>query len=202
MDDLALAERLNKQIQFILEIDKAKKVLRRSYLLDKSRNENDAEHSWHLAIMALVLCEYASASMDVTRVLKMALIHDLVEIDVGDIPIYDITEKGATEKREMERAAADRIFGLLPTEQEIEFRAIWEEFEAMETAEARFAKALDRFQPLLHNYHTRGGSWRELAVTADRVLSKNQPILAEGAPALERYATHMIEDAIEKGYFK
>src|SRR5262249_50705513 len=150
-----MSDRLARQIAFIIEIDKAKQVLRQTLLMDGSRLENDAEHSWHLAVMALLLAEYAGEAVDLLRVLKMVLIHDLVEIDAGDTFVYDV-EALAT-RREREERAADRIFGLLPADVEEEFRALWEEFEAQATPEARFAAALDRLQPLLHNYHTGGG---------------------------------------------
>jgi putative hydrolase of HD superfamily len=191
-------KRLEKQIEFILEIDKAKQVLRRTLLLDQSRRENDAEHSWHLAVMALLLAEYAaSETLDLFRVVKMVLIHDLVEIDAGDIFIYDAAL--CAEKEERERRAAERIFGLLPEDLAAELRTLWEEFEARETPEARFAAALDRLQPLLHNYHTHGYAWRRHGIRHDRVLTVNQRI-AEGAPALWEYAKGLIEDAVRKGY--
>ncbi|MBN1461659.1 MAG: HD domain-containing protein [Armatimonadetes bacterium] len=195
-----VGERLAQQLEFLVEIDKAKGILRRSYLMDQSRRENDAEHSWHIALMALVLCEHAAEPVDVTRVVKMLLVHDLVEIDAGDIAVYDLDEENQRRKDEQEQAAADRIFGLLPAEQGAEFRALWEEFEARETPEARFARALDRFQPMLQNYHTAGRTWQEVGVGADRVVALNQPILADGAPALEQYALRMLADAVEKGY--
>jgi len=136
----------------------------------------------------------------VTRVVKMLLVHDLVEIDAGDIAVYHLDKENESKKVEQEQVAADRIFGLLPVEQGAEFRALWEEFEARETPEARFAWALDRFQPMLHNYHTAGRTWQEVGVGADRVLALNQPIWADGAPALEQYALRMIADAVAKGY--
>jgi len=195
-----VGERLAQQLEFLVEIDKAKGILRRSYLMDQSRRENDAEHSWHIALMALVLCEHAAESVEVARVVKMLLVHDLVEIDAGDIAVYHLDEENERKKAEQEQAAADRIFGLLPAEQGAEFRALWEEFEARETPEARFARALDRLQPMLQNYHTAGRTWREVGVGADRVLALNQPILADGAPALEQCALRMLADAVEKGY--
>ncbi len=190
--------RLTQQIHFLLEIDKLKQVFRRTYLLDGSRRENDAEHSWHQAIMVVLLQEYARPPVDVLHTMKMMLIHDVVEIDVGDTFIYD-TEGQAT-KAARERLAAERLFGLLPADQAAEFRALWEEFEARETPEARYARALDRLQPLLHNYFTEGRAWREHEVKVDQVLAVNQPLLADGAPALEEYATRLILDAVAKGY--
>ncbi len=195
MDDIG---RLEQQLGFLLEIDKLKQVFRQTYLLDGSRRENDAEHSWHEAMMVFLLEEYAREPVDVLRTMKMMLVHDLVEIDVGDIFIYD--DAVALRKAEREQAAADRIFALLPGEQAAEVRALWDEFEAGKTPEARYARALDRLQPLLHNYYTEGRAWREHGVTVDTVLAVNQPILANGAPALEEYATRLIREAVEKGY--
>src|SRR5437762_7515762 len=146
-------ERFEQQIRFILEIDKLKTILRRTYLLNVDRSENTAEHSWHLAIMAILLAEHANEPVDVSRVVKMVLIHDIVEIDAGDTYFYDAA--AALDKSEREQAAADRLFGILPPDQGLELRELWEEFEANETADARFALALDRFIPQLHNYHTR-----------------------------------------------
>jgi 5'-deoxynucleotidase YfbR-like HD superfamily hydrolase len=193
-------DRLAKQIQFILEIDKAKQVLRRTLLLDQTRCENDAEHSWHLAVIALLFCEYAGTeALDLLRVVKMVLIHDIVEIDAGDIFIYDTA--GMAQKEERERRAAERIFRLLPEDQGGEFRALWDEFEERATPEARFAGALDRLQPLLHNYHTQGASWRAHGITSHQVIAMNRHI-AEGAPALWDFARALIEDAVRQGYLE
>ncbi|NQU77026.1 MAG: HD domain-containing protein [Planctomycetes bacterium] len=192
------ADRLARQIRFIVEIDKLKGVFRRTYLMDRSRHENSAEHSWHLAMMALLLGEYAAErDIDVFRVIKMVLIHDLVEIETGDTFFYD--QAGQADRPERERLAAERLFVLLPADQESEFRKLWEEFESRSTSEARFAAALDRLQPLLHNYHTQGAAWREHGVTAEQVISRNRHI-AEGAPQLWDYAERFIRDAVEKGY--
>jgi len=188
--------RLEQQITFILELDKLKHVLRQSILLDTSRRENDVEHSWHFAMLALVLGEYAPAGVDLQRVMKIALVHDIVEIDAGDTFIYG--EQG--DKAEREMRAADRIFALLPLDQAAEVRGLWVEFEEGTTPEARFAKALDRIEPLLLNYYTRGKMWREKGVTAEKVRSANYAVLAAGAPALVDYMRHLIEDAVEKGY--
>lgn len=148
-----------KQMSFIMELDKIKKINRQTYLSDGSRKENDAEHSWHLALMAFVLAEHANEEIDVLKTIKMVLLHDVIEIDAGDTYAYD-TEANKT-KRERELLAADRIFGLLPEEQRSEYRGLWDEFEAMETAEAKFANMLDNVQPLLLNVATDGKSWRE-----------------------------------------
>ena len=191
-------QRLARQIRFIMEIDKLKRIVRNTYLTDRVRLENDAEHSWHLAVMAMLLSEYAAdASIDVLKVIKMVLIHDLVEIDAGDALVYD--EAARAEKARFEQAAADRIFTLLPEDQGAQLRALWEEFEARRTGEARFAAALDRLQPLLHNYHTEGGAWREHGITLDRVLERNGH-MAEGSPALWEYAERFIRDAAERGW--
>lgn len=193
-------ERLRKQMEFVAEIDKLKTVLRQTLLTDASRQENSAEHSWHLAVMALVLSEYAlDDRLDLVRVIKMVLVHDLVEIDAGDTYCYD---EGANEdKEEREAAAADRIFGLLPEDQAKELRDLWEELDARETAEAKFAGALDRLQPLLNNYRTGGLMWKKHGIAKDQVYRRNQP-MEEGAPALWQYAESMILDAIAKGWLK
>lgn len=191
------ASRLADQIRFIIEIDKLKNVFRQTYLTDGGRKENDAEHSWHLAVMAILLSEYAAdRGVDVLKVVKMVLIHDLVEIDAGDTFCYD--EAGHADKSRREQAAADRIFAILPGDQGSALRALWEEFEARRSPEARFAAALDRLQPLLHNYHTGGAAWREHGVTVDRVLARNRH-MGEGAPALWDYADRFIRDAVDRG---
>jgi len=190
--------RLQQQIQFLAEIDKLNGVLRRTWLLDQSRYENDAEHSWHIAVAAMLFREYADdPSVDPLRVIEMLLVHDLVEIDAGDTYAYDA--KACLDQPEREQRAAERIFGLLPPDQAAEFRALWEEFEARQTPEARYAAALDRFQPLLHNYMTGGRAWRDHGVTSDRVRVRNRPV-ADGSPRLWQYAEDLIDDAVEKGF--
>ncbi len=190
--------RLARQIDFIVEIDKLKRILRQTWLMDQSRRENDAEHSWHLAVLAILLAEYsAEPELDLLRVVKMALVHDLVEIDAGDTFAYDSI--GAQDKLQRERKAADRIFNLLPTDQAAEVRALWEEFEARQTPEARYAAGLDRLQPILHNYFTQGKAWLTHGITSEQVLARNA-YMAEGAPALWEYVEELIADAIEKGY--
>jgi putative hydrolase of HD superfamily len=192
--------RLAKQVEFIVEIDKLKQVVRRTWLTDKSRQENDAEPSWHLGVMAILLLEHAQQPrLDLLRVLKMVLIHDLVEIDAGDSFAYD--DAGALDKAEREGAAADRVFALLPADQAAELRTLWEEFEARQTPEAKYAAALDRFQPMLHNYRTQGKAWQEHGITADQVIARNQHI-AEGSPALWEYAREFVADAVAKGYLR
>jgi putative hydrolase of HD superfamily len=192
-----LNARLDAQIRFVIEIDKVKHVLRQTDLMDGSRRENDAEHSWHLAVMALLLAEYAAGDIDLSRVARMVLIHDLVEIDAGDTFCYD--EEGAKDKAEREQAAADRIFAVLPDDQAVELRALWDEFEARETADAKFAASLDRLQPLMHNYHTQGAAWRRHGIVRSQVVSRNEHI-AEGAPVLWEYARRLIDDAVTRGY--
>jgi putative hydrolase of HD superfamily len=190
--------RLAQQLQFIVEIDKLKRVLRQTLLTDASRQENSAEHSWHLAIMAILLAEYApSEDLDLLRVIKMLLIHDLVEIDAGDTFCYDIQSN--LDKAEREIQAADRIFGLLPPEQGDELRSLWEEFEAQATPAAQFAAALDRLQPLLHNQHTQGGTWRIHGIVRDQVLQRMRPV-EQGVPALWPVVEQIIEDCVAAGY--
>jgi len=190
-------QRLEQQIGFIVEIDRAKQILRQNLLADGSRAENDAEHSWHLAVMALVLAKYAGdAAIDVGRVIRMLLIHDLVEIDAGDTFVYD--EAANIGKKDRETTAADRLFNLLPADQATELRAMWDEFEARQTPEARFAEALDRLQPMLMNYQAGGGGWAKHGITADRVLAKNS-VMADGAPALGEYAQRLVADAVARG---
>lgn len=167
-------ERLEKQIRFIMEADKVKNIFRQTYLADGERKENDAEHSWHLAMMAVLLQEHMKEKADLAKVMTMVLIHDLVEIDAGDTYAYD--EKGAQTKREREVKAADRIFGLLPEDQGTYFRELWEEFEAYETPEAKFAHLLDNFQPLLLNDASGGKSWKEHGVHRAQPMKRNERI--------------------------
>jgi len=193
----AAAERFERQIRFVLEIDRLKTVVRRTYLLHVDRAENTAEHSWHLAMMAILLSEYANEPVDVSRVVKMVLIHDIVEIEAGDTYFYDADAE--LDKAVRERTAADRLFGILPPDQGEELRRLWEEFEATATAEARFALALDRFMPQLHNYYTQGRSWAEHGITADRVLERNAS-MAEGSSKLWECARALVDDAVAKGF--
>jgi len=191
-------ERLARQIEFALEIDKLKRVVRQTWHLDRSRKENDAEHSWHLAVMAVLLAEYAAEpGLDLARVVKMVLVHDLVEIDAGDTFVYD--KVALRDKPEREEAAAKRLFGMLPEDQAAEFRGLWEEYEARQTPEARYAAGLDRLQPLLHNYHTGGRTWLEHGVRSADVLARNRH-MADGAPRLWQFAEELIRDAVRKGY--
>jgi len=184
-------EKLEQQLAFLREIDQLKSVVRLSPLINRSRRENSAEHSWHLAMYALVLAEHAAAPVNILRVVKMLLIHDIVEIDAGDVPFHvPSTHAGQGEREEQ---AAERLFGLLPEEQAHEFRELWFEFEAAQSADARFAKALDRFQPMLHNAATDGGTWVECEVTLEQIKTRCQPPIERGAPALWQAALAMAE---------
>jgi putative hydrolases of HD superfamily len=191
-------ESLQRQIRFLLEADKLKTVLRQSLITDGSRRENTAEHSWHLALMAVVLAEHAPPGTDLGRVGTMLLLHDLVEIDAGDLFLYSDAAAQARQE-EAERAAAARIFALLPPAQAAGLRALWEEFEERRTADARFARALDRLQPMLLNMQTEGGTWVEHGVTLDQVLSKVD-LIEEGSASLGAYARTMIATAVERGF--
>lgn len=190
-------KRLKKQIEFIIEVDKLKQIYRQTLLMDGSRNENDAEHSWHLALMAMVLHEYSpKKDLDITRVLKMLLIHDLVEIYAGDTFCYD--EEANLDKAERELKAAQRLFNILPPDQGQEFRALWDEFEERKTPEALFAASLDRIQPLLCNYRTGGHTWVKYGIKSDKVLERNL-LVKEGAPELWKLVEEIVEDSIKMG---
>jgi putative hydrolase of HD superfamily len=185
-----------KQINFIIEMDKVKHIGRQTYLADASRKENDAEHSYHLALMAFILADYANEPIDVLKTMKMVLLHDVIEIDAGDTYAYD--EEGNKSKRVRELHAADRIFGLLPEAQMWEYRELWDEFEAMETAEAKFANMLDKVQPLLLNDASGGRSWEEHGVKKSQVLSRNART-HEGSEKIWEYARDIIERATAAG---
>ncbi|WP_307874734.1 HD domain-containing protein [Frankia nepalensis] len=189
--------RLSRQIAFLIEIDQLKSVLRRSNLVNLSRRENDAEHSWHLAMFAVVLAEYAACTVDEARVLRMLLIHDLVEVYAGDTFVYD--SAAAADQEERERAAAERLFPQLPDEQATALRALWDEFERRQTPEARFARALDRVQPLLLNFHTQGSTWRPHGVTRADVL-RHREVIEDGSPRLWEYIHSMLDEAVRRGY--
>ncbi len=198
MDSLTAADRLARQVQFILEVDKLKEIFRQTINTQSRRAENDAEHSWHLCLCVIVLAEHANfQQLDVLRVLKMLILHDLVEIDAGDTFAYDAARMADQHAREA--LAADRIFGLLPPDQTREFRALWDEFEAQQTPEARFALAADRFQPMLLNCHTEGAAWRRHGVTQDRVLARNAAV-AEGCRPLWEYVVKMVQTAVDAGH--
>ena len=186
-------DRFRRQIEFILEIDRLKEVYRQSHILHADRHENSAEHSWHLAIAALLLSEYANQPVDTSRVIRMALVHDLVEIDAGDTFIYDTA--GNLEKAAKEEKAAERIFGLLPSDQRDAWQGLWKELEQLETVEAKFANALDRLLPVLHNYFTNGRSWKEHGITQKQALEKNA-VIAEGSETLWNLVETLIRDAL------
>jgi putative hydrolases of HD superfamily len=190
-------ERLDQQIRFVTEIDQLKGVLRQTMLAGPGRRENSAEHSWHLAVMAVTLAELAPPGTDIARVTAMLLVHDLVEIDAGDLFVYADAAQQARQE-EAERAAADRIFALLPPDQAASFRGLWDEFEERRTPEARFARGLDRLQPMLANFTAGGGTWREHGITADQVLAKVQ-LIEDGSPALGRYARDLVARAVAEG---
>ena len=193
-------KRLLKQIEFITEIDKLKQIFRQNVVIGTKRNENDAEHSWHLAIMAILLSEYSTdKNIDVLKVVKMALIHDLVEIDAGDTFCYD--EKGYEDKEERERKAAERLFNILPSDQAKEIWDLWREFEELHTTEARFAACMDRLQPLILNYSTNGHTWQKPGVTSSKVLKRNG-LLEENAPELWELVKEVVEDSISKGFLQ
>ena len=193
-------ERIEQQIRFILEVDRLKEVFRQTVCTQSRRAENDAEHSWHLCLAVIVLAEHAnSPGLDVLRVLKMVIVHDLVEIDAGDTFAYDTARMAGQHEREA--VAAQRIFGLLPADQAAEFRALWDEFEERRTPEARFAAAVDRLQPVLLNCSTEGAAWRRHRVTADRVLARNAHI-AEGSAALWEEAKRLILRAVEERHLE
>lgn len=194
-----MKERLKKQIDFILEIDKMKNLYRQTYVLNDDRKENDAEHSWHLAIMAFMLSEYSNHTIDVLKVMKMVLIHDIVEIDAGDTYCYD--EKGNTTKAEREETAAQRIFGLLPEDQRDEYYMLWREFEDTKSNEARFAAVLDRLQPLMLNYTKKGISWKEHGIYKEQVINRNKEYFSQSDEIAELILS-LIDDAAQKGWLK
>jgi putative hydrolase of HD superfamily len=189
---------LDSQLRFLSEADQLKTVLRQSTLIDISRQENSAEHSWHLALMALVLQGHAPAGTDISRVVAIVLLHDLVEIDAGDLFLY-AGEEAQARQEVAERAAADRIFALLPAPQAATFRALWDEFEERRTQEAKFARALDRLQPMLVNYQTGGGTWLAHGVTADQVLLR-VALIEDGSATLGEYAKDLVARSVARGF--
>lgn len=191
-----ITENLLKQIEFIKEIDKIKYIQRRTKLFNSDRRENDAEHSWHLAMMAIILSEYSNQEIDVLKVVKMVLIHDIVEIDAGDIFIYDQNKNHDNTEEELK--AAHRIFGLLPKDQAADYIEIWNEFEEGVTAESKFARSMDRLEPLLQNTSNEGGTWKEFGVKYQTVYEKKK-VIEEGATELWEYAEMLIDESVEKG---
>ena len=190
-------ERLARQVGFILEIDKLKQIFRQTPLLDDSRKENDAEHTWQLAMMAVVLAEYAPKEIDLLRVIKMLLVHDIVEIDAGDSPAF--TGIAKSDQFERECIAADRLFNLLPPDLAREFRSLWDEFEEQATQDALFCRAMDRLQPFLHNYFTDGKMWIKHKIRVGQVRDR-MAIVARGAPRIHQMIADMTEDALARGY--
>ncbi len=191
--------RLAQQLGFLLEADRLKSVIRGSRIADGSRRENTAEHSWHLALFALVLKEWAVGEVDAWRVVRMLILHDLVEIECGDTPLFDAV--GAAGQAGREQLAADVVFGLLPPDQARELRGLWEEFEAATTPDAKFAKALDRLQPILLNHAVGGGTWTDYGVDETRERSLTRRI-AEGSPALWDAAEAVFADAVAQGWLR
>jgi len=195
-------ERLKKQLHFLIEADKLKNIYRRTYLIcDTERLENDAEHSWHLTLIAIILLEYATKRKDINQfhVLKMLIIHDMVEIDAGDTYCYD--QVALQDKGEREIKAANRLFSILPEDQQEHFLCLWKEFEEQETIEAKYAAAIDRIQPLLLIYFTQGRTWIDHGIDLEQELKRNE-LLKEITPALWDYAKEIIHDAAQKGYLK
>jgi len=192
-------DNLLKQVAFIKEIDKLKYIQRKTKLFNSNRHENDAEHSWHLAMMTIILAEHSDKPIDVLKVVKMVLIHDIVEIDAGDIFIYDTVKNHSNTDEEL--LAAKRIFGLLPDAQAEEFIAIWQEFEDGKTDEAKFAKTMDRFEPLLQNTSNNGGTWAEFDVPYQKVYDKKVAI-KDGSATIWNYAENLINESVEKGILK
>jgi len=193
-----MTDKLKKQLEFLIEIDKMKNIFRQSLIIDKSRRENDAEHSWHFAVMAMTLFEYSKdANVSLDRVIKMALVHDLVEIYAGDTFAYDTAGYESKEAREKE--SADKLFGLLPAEQGAEYRELWEEFDGMETPDSLYAAAIDRFQPFLINYKADGHTWALHKVTSDKVYKRMEAVKL-AMPELWDFVEFVIRDSIEKGY--
>ncbi len=189
-------ERLEQQLQFILEVDKVKNIFRQTYLADRNRKENDAEHSWHIALMAVLLKEHMKEPVDLAKVITMVLVHDLVEIDAGDTYAYDA--KGAETKREREVAAANRIFGMLPEDQGVYLKELWEEFECYESAEAKYAHLLDNLQPMLLNDAAGGVSWKEHEVKKTQIYKRNEKI-EETSEAIWEKMKSVVAENIEKG---
>ncbi|WP_300891770.1 HD domain-containing protein [uncultured Clostridium sp.] len=192
-------ERIKKQIEFALEIDKEKNIFRQTHLSNNGRNENDAEHAWHIAIMSYFLQEYSNEKVDIARVMIMCLIHDIVEIDAGDTYAYD--SEGLKTQKNREKIAKERIFSLLPTDQKKEFISIFDEFEENQTPEAKFAHAMDNFQPLILNNSNDGGDWREHNVTAKQVYGR-QSKTKDGSKKLFEITDMILQENIKKGNIK
>lgn len=191
-----ISSRLLKDMEFIVEIDKMKKILRRTSVIGLDQRENDAEHSWHIAIMAVILEEYSNEKIDILKVIKMLLAHDLVEIYAGDTFCYDL--KGNEDKRERELKAADKIYGILDKDKGEELRELWDEFEEMKSAEALFAASMDRIQPMLSNYNNGGGTWQKYDVKKESIYKRIGPV-EKSSDELWAYMKHIVEDAEKRG---
>ena len=191
--------RLDQQLKFTAEIDKMTGILRRTMLIDESRRENDAEHSWHIAVMALLFTEYALEPVDVSRAVKMCIIHDLIEIYAGDTFAYDINAN--KDKAQREKAAADKLFAMLPAEQGKEIRSLWEEFDLVQTPDAKYATCMDRLQPFLHNTLTQGHTWVE-GQTTRPMVEKRMAIIKDFMPQVYKWVEENIDNAIQKGWLK
>lgn len=191
--------RLEKQIQFIIEIDKVKEIFRQNFISDGTRKENDAEHSWHLAVMAFILCEHFPEKVDLSKVLKMTLMHDLVEIDAGDTYCYD--EEAGVDKIWREKQAAQRLYSILPDDQAKEFFELWKEFEDSKTPEARYTAILDRIQPLILNLQSHGKSWKDHNISHEQVIKRTR-IIQENSEVLWGIVKNIIDEAILRGYLK
>ena len=191
--------RLDQQLRFTAEIDKMTSILRRTMLIDDSRRENDAEHSWHIAVMALLFTEYAAEPVDIGRTVKMCVVHDLIEIYAGDTFAYDAA--GNKDKAQREQAAADKLFAMLPKEQGDEIRSLWEEFDAMQTPDAKYAACMDRLQPFLHNTLTGGHTWVESGTNRASV-EKRMAIIKEFMPTVYKWIEQNLDNAIQKGWLK
>lgn len=187
-----ISNRLKKQLDFIIEIDKIKNIFRMSYIADGSRRENDAEHSWHLGIMTVILSEYVEDDVDISKVLKMVLIHDLVEIYAGDTFAFD--EVGYIDKLDREEKAAEDLFGILPEDQKEEFKVLWKEFEECKTREAKFGAMLDRLQPLILDYATKGKGVKESNLTAEKLYKRNEITMEEGPEEFKELVKYIIEE--------
>ena len=191
--------RLDQQLRFTAEIDKMTSILRRTMLVDGSRRENDAEHSWHIAVMALIFEEYAAEPVDISRAVKMCVVHDLIEIYAGDTFAYDTA--GNADKAEREAASADKLFAQLPAEQGADIRALWEEFDAMQTPDAKYAACMDRLQPFLHNTLTGGHTWVESG-TARASVEKRMSIIKDFMPEVYKWVEKNIDNAVAQGWLK
>ena len=189
-------ERLEKQLEFIIEVDKLKNIVRQTYIADGTRQENDVEHSWHLALMCMLLKEYSNVEIDPLKVMSMVLIHDIIEIDAGDTYAYD--EVGNATKREREVKAAERLFRILPEDQAEELRTLWDEFEEGKTNEAKFAITLDKIQPILLNHMSKGRAWRDHKVKREQILKRNE-LTPEGSKELWEYCTWLIDENVKLG---